>query len=87
MADDIRQWLEGLGLGEYADAFEENLVDADVLPTLTGDDLKDIDKRHPASVGLLVRVHSVLELEEPRERHDVPTRWQHTHFRLFVPGP
>jgi hypothetical protein len=40
--DDIRQWLEGLGIGEYADAFEENHIDADVLPTLTGDDLKDI---------------------------------------------
>ncbi len=40
--DDIRQWLEGLGLGEYADAFEENLIDADVLPTLTSDDLKEI---------------------------------------------
>jgi class 3 adenylate cyclase/predicted ATPase len=42
MVDDIRHWLEALGFGEYADAFEENLVDADVLPSLTSDDLKDI---------------------------------------------
>ena len=42
MVDDIRQWLGDLGLGKYADAFEENLVDADVLPTLTSDDLKEI---------------------------------------------
>ena len=25
---DIRQWLEGLGLGQYADAFEENRIGA-----------------------------------------------------------
>ena len=42
MAQDVRQWLEDLGLGEYADAFEENAVDSDVLPSLTNDDLKDI---------------------------------------------
>ncbi len=42
MSDDIRQWLEGQELGEYADAFAENRVDANVLPTLTNDDLKDI---------------------------------------------
>ncbi len=42
MADDIRQWLEDLGLGGYAEAFAENFVDFDVLPRLTNDDLKDI---------------------------------------------
>ncbi len=42
MTDDIRQWLETLGLENYSDAFEENRIDADVLPTLTNDDLKDI---------------------------------------------
>ena len=42
MSDDIRQWLEDQELGEYADAFAENRVDASVLPTLTNDDLKDI---------------------------------------------
>ena len=39
---DIRGWLEGLNLGRYADAFEENEVDSDLLPSLTTDDLKDI---------------------------------------------
>jgi len=42
MADDIRQWLENLGLGEYADAFGENRIDDDVLAKLTSSDLKDI---------------------------------------------
>ena len=42
MSDEIRPWLEGLQLGEYADACVKGRVDASVLPTLTGDDLKDI---------------------------------------------
>jgi class 3 adenylate cyclase len=36
----IRQWLEGLGLAEYAAAFEANDVGLDVLPTLTEEDLQ-----------------------------------------------
>ncbi len=42
MADGIHQLLKELGLGEYADAFAENRIDADVLFKLTSDDLKDI---------------------------------------------
>ncbi len=39
---DVPKWLEDLGLGEYAEAFAENKIDPDVLPSLTSDDLKDI---------------------------------------------
>jgi class 3 adenylate cyclase len=39
---DTRQWLEELGLGQYADAFEENGVDQVLLAELTNEDLKDI---------------------------------------------
>ena len=39
---DVAAWLEGLGLGQYARAFAENGVDADVLPRLTAEDLKEI---------------------------------------------
>src|SRR3954452_12841414 len=39
---DVGQWLKSLGLGQYAMAFRENAVDAELLPTLTGDDLKDL---------------------------------------------
>ncbi len=35
----IRQWLEGVGLPEYAEAFEANDVEPDVLPALTEEDL------------------------------------------------
>ena len=42
MADDIAQWLEGLGLGQYAEAFAENDIESKNLPRLTEDDLKEL---------------------------------------------
>ena len=42
MADDIRQWLEELGLGKYGDVFVENDIEFDLLAELSDEDLKDI---------------------------------------------
>ena len=39
---DIAAWLRELGLGRYEAAFRENEIDAEILPKLTADDLKDI---------------------------------------------
>jgi class 3 adenylate cyclase len=39
---DIKQWLEGLSLGRYAQSFAENGIDFDVLPDLTDQDLEKI---------------------------------------------
>ncbi len=38
MAHDIGEWLEGLGLVKYAEAFVENGVDLRALPHLSEDD-------------------------------------------------
>ncbi|MBV9378899.1 MAG: hypothetical protein JO320_28265 [Alphaproteobacteria bacterium] len=38
---DIAAWLDGLGLGQYGQAFRDNEVDERVLPSLTAEDLKD----------------------------------------------
>ncbi|BFI42974.1 hypothetical protein MPTK2_8g13740 [Marchantia polymorpha subsp. ruderalis] len=38
----VRGWLGSLGLDKYADLFEENEVDNDVLPLLTFEDLKEM---------------------------------------------
>jgi hypothetical protein len=35
-------WLRGLGLGQYETNFRDNKINADLLPRLTNDDLKDI---------------------------------------------
>ena len=39
---DVGGWLRGLGLGQYEQQFRDNKIDADLLPRLTVDDLKDI---------------------------------------------
>ena len=38
----IADWLQRLGLGQYAQRFDENEIDVSVLPHLTEQDLKDI---------------------------------------------
>jgi class 3 adenylate cyclase len=42
---DLRVWLRGLGLEQYAAAFRENEIDDTVLPSLTAEDLKDLGVR------------------------------------------
>ena len=39
---DVGSWLRSLGLGQYEANFRDNKIDADLLPRLTDDDLKDI---------------------------------------------
>ena len=38
----IADWLEKLGMSEYAGRFAENRIDFSVLPDLTDQDLKDL---------------------------------------------
>ena len=38
---DLRKWLEGLGLGQYASAMEAQDITIDVLPQLSEEDLKE----------------------------------------------
>ena len=38
----IADWLEKLGMSEYAQRFAENDIDLSVLPDLTDQDLKDL---------------------------------------------
>jgi class 3 adenylate cyclase len=39
---DVADWLRSLGLERYEQAFRDNEIDADLLPNLTVDDLKDL---------------------------------------------
>src|SRR5215472_2839298 len=39
---DIGEWLQGLGLEQYEQAFRENEIDLRILPELTADDLKEL---------------------------------------------
>jgi SAM domain (Sterile alpha motif) len=39
---DLAQWLQELGMSEYAERFAENRIDLSVLPDLTDQDLKEL---------------------------------------------
>ena len=42
MSLDVADWLRALGLQQYALAFRDNAIDAEVLASLTAKDLRDI---------------------------------------------
>jgi SAM domain (Sterile alpha motif) len=63
---EIRKWLEAIGLGQYAEAFEANHIDMDLLEHVDDQPLKDIGI---ASAGL-ARWHTASCPD--RLRHDPP---------------
>jgi class 3 adenylate cyclase len=54
---EVRGWLEGIGLGQYADAFEANDIDMDLLKQIDDQALKDIGM---ASAGHRLRIRNAL---------------------------
>ncbi len=61
---DVRQWLEHLGFGKYADAFEREEVDLDAVPHLTSEILKDIGVPAGPRAKLLAAIQA-LKQEDP----------------------
>jgi class 3 adenylate cyclase/predicted ATPase len=55
----VRQWLAGLGLAQYAEAFEENAVGLDLLPELDHDIL--------TSIGVVAAGHRMRILKAARD--------------------
>jgi len=64
VAADIREWLQGLGLDKYADAFAENDVDIVVLPKLTEQDLKDLGLSLGHRRKLMAAIEAIVETSE-----------------------
>jgi class 3 adenylate cyclase len=66
---DVGVWLRGLGLGRYEQAFRDNDIDADLLPTLAEDDLRELGV---ASLGhrkrLLAAIAALAGPADPRPR-------------------
>jgi class 3 adenylate cyclase len=56
---EIRKWLDGIGLGQYADAFEANHIDMDLLQHVDDQTLKDIGI---ASAGHRLRIRSSIAM-------------------------
>jgi SAM domain (Sterile alpha motif) len=53
----VRDWLEAIGLSQYADAFEANDIDADLLPRLDDQLLKDIWRVERGTSAATARRH------------------------------
>jgi hypothetical protein len=70
---DVGAWLKSLGLEQYEAAFRENAVDAEVLPTLTGEELKDI------GVSLIHHRRRLLEAIAKLQVTAQPTPMRLTH--------
>lgn len=79
MAEDIPQWLNGLGLGQYAQAFAENGIDIAALPHLRDGDFE----RLGVLLGHMRRLQAAIEtlsadrppiqpVPVPSEEHDPP---------------
>lgn len=61
---DIRKWLTGLGLAQYADAFEENEISVELLGELDQDLLKE--------VGITTLGHRLKILKAVKEGEEAP---------------
>lgn len=69
MAEGIREWLDGLGLGKYSDVFAENEVGLRDLPGISDDDLKELK----LPLGPRRRILMAMEAsEEPPTTLNVP---------------
>ena len=56
---DVGAWLRGLGVGQYETSFRNNEIDADILPELTDQHLKDLG----VSLGHRLKIlHAIREL-------------------------
>src|SRR6516164_9201915 len=67
---DVGGWLRGLGLGQYEANFRDNKIDADLLPRLTEDRLKDMGV---SALGDRLRLlDAIAALAGARPPSDVP---------------
>jgi class 3 adenylate cyclase len=62
---DIDGWLRGIGLEQYAQAFRDNAIDADVLRDLTDDHLREIGLPLGARLKILRAVAALGTSEQP----------------------
>ena len=67
---DVAAWLRSLGLSQYEQAFRDNDIGADLLPTLTADDLRELGI---ASLGHRKRLlAAITALAGPAEPQPLP---------------
>ncbi|MGD9882754.1 MAG: adenylate/guanylate cyclase domain-containing protein [Reyranella sp.] len=73
---DVRAWLHGLGLGQYAEAFEANHIDGAMLRGLTADDLRELGVTSLGHRKRLLEAAANLKTDEPEAVAATPERRQ-----------
>ena len=69
----VGEWLDALGLSEYAASFADNAIDRDVLPELTDADLKDLGVKLGHRRKLLRAIAALeAEADAPRSSSQPP---------------
>lgn len=63
----VKTWLNDLGLGQYAETFAENGVDARVLPLLTNDDLRELGVSLGHRKVILAAAHFLSDEKAPEQ--------------------
>ena len=63
----VADWLRGLGLDEYVEAFASNEIDASVLPSLTSEDLKEVGVVKIGHRRRLLDAIAALKEEDPEQ--------------------
>ena len=71
---DVAGWLAGLGLERYAEAFAENAITAELLPTLTAADLRDLGIESVGHRRKLLNAIAGLEPAPPSARREAERR-------------
>ena len=67
MARNIREWLDSLGLDHYAETFEENELDLDLVADLSDADLKDLGVTAMGHRKKLLRAIEALAATSPQQ--------------------
>jgi uncharacterized protein YjiS (DUF1127 family) len=80
----IAEWLEKLGLGQYAQRFAENEIDVSVLRHLTDQDLKDIGVPLGHRRKILAAISEAAGATAPRPETAVAPKPQDTAERRQV---
>jgi class 3 adenylate cyclase len=69
---DIQKWLADLGLSQYAPAFSENLIDFEVLPDLTDEDLRELGLPMGPRKKILKAIAALQVESSTPDSHSVP---------------
>ena len=90
MAEDFAQWLDGLGLGQYAQAFADNAIDLETLPHLSDDDLTELGlplghrRKLQAAIGALVADEELSRPMSSPDQDHVPQSTEAERRQLTV---